>query len=416
VKVIHILPYSSLATDNFKIDIFGDGYHVRTAKEILKVSDKYQMECWRPERFLKHQIKSEKDGIVYRAFPSWRPSLGKLTSIVYKNVVNLYSPLRWGLWREYSLELLKALKEECANNEVILYVYQIHFDMSYIISASLGHKVPIIGHSMGGTPYLYHWTGALSYFPVNLIEHKALSSLDALFLGSEWHYECAKKYYSGIPEIVYPMPQCVDFNLFKPMDKIEAKKSIGINPDKKVIIHIGRFDYAKGFDTILNILPALKEKYDVEFIGIGGTKTDMLYKKAVDNGVKVHEWLPQHELVKYYNASDVYLFPKFYNSQKEYESEKFMGAGVAPVEALACNVPIVGTNMKKFFATEEEREYICEIPDNETDLMACIDKVFTNPKQYSKCREIAYKYYAWKPRVDKMLDVFDRLSNTYYGG
>ena len=416
LRVIIVLPYSSLATSNgLKPNLFGDGYHVRLAKEIMKRSHKYQIECWRSERMLEQETRGEQGGIVYRAFPSWRPSLGRLTPFVYRKVVDLYAPLRWSLWREYSWSLLKALKEECAKGDTIVHLYQLHFDLSYLICLYLGGRVPIIGRHIGGTPYGYNLISYLSNLPLSLLERKALANVDVMLLGTEWHYQSFKKFYKDIPRIVYPMPECVDFDLFKPMDKLETKKLLGIAPDKKVVIHVGRFDKAKGFDTILDILPVLRRNYDVEFIAVGGTKQDMLYKRAVDSGVRVLEWLPQEELVRYYSASDVFLFPKFYDKEREADSEKFMGAGVACVEALGCGLPVVGTNLKGFFATPDELRGIGEIPSSRWRLLHCIMKVLDYPENYTRCREVAVKYYSWTPIVERLLGVFDEVSEKYYG-
>jgi D-inositol-3-phosphate glycosyltransferase len=248
---------------------------------------------------------------------------------------------------------------------------------------------------------------------MSLLERKALANIDAMLLGTEWHCNAFKKFYRDIPKVLYPFPQCVDFDLFKPMDKAEARKSLGIDASKKVLIHVGRFDKAKGFDAILDVLPALGQNYPIEFIAIGGTKKDMLYDRAKEMGAKVFEWMPQEELAKYYSASDVFLFPKFYNNKSEADSERFMGAGVAPVEALGCGLPVVGTNLKGFFATPEEMQRIGEIPEDVGDLVDCVTHVFSEPEYYNRCREVAMKYYSWAPVVDRLLCIFDELKEKY---
>jgi glycosyltransferase involved in cell wall biosynthesis len=181
-----------------------------------------------------------------------------------------------------------------------------------------------------------------------------------------------------------------------------------------VVIHVGRFDYAKGFDTILDVLPALGQHYPIKFIGIGGTKSDLLYDRARDLGVEIHEFMPQADLVRYYSASDVYLFPKFYDKKSEANTEKFMGAGVATAEALGCGLPVIGTNLKGFFATPEELKGIGGIPKDAEDTIQWVSDVFENSSSYSRCREVAMKYYSWQPIVERLLYVFDELMGRYY--
>ncbi len=412
MRIIMVLPYSSLVSNP---SLFGDGYHVRTAKEIWKRSHKHQLECWRTERVLKQEVSGEKDGIIYRAFPSWRPSLGKLTPLVYKGIVNAYAPLRWSVWREYSMSLIKALKKESEKGDVLIHLMHIPFDLSYMICLACGDKVPIVGQHIGGNPYGYNAFSYLTNMPFSFVEQKALSKIDVMLVGTEWHARDFERCFKVIPKVLYPFPQCVDFDLFKPMDKLEARKQLGIDPKKKVIIHIGRFDSAKGFDAILDILPTLGQHYPVEFIAIGGTKHDLLYDRARGLGARVLEWLPQQELVKYYSASDVYLFPKFYDKESEADTEKFMGAGVACAEALGCGLPVIGTNLKGFFATPEELKGIGGIPKDKDDLVGWVEDCFDNPERYNRCREVAMKYYSWQPIVERLLDVYDELKEKYYG-
>jgi glycosyltransferase involved in cell wall biosynthesis len=275
--------------------------------------------------------------------------------------------------------------------------------------------VPVIGECIGGTPYAYNLASYLTKLPVSLIELRALANVDCLMVGTEWHSSSFEKFYKDIPKVVYPMPQCVDFDIFKPMSKVEARKELGIPLDKRIVLHVGRFDSAKGFDTMLDIMPALKAKYDVGFYGIGGLKTDQLYNQAVANGAKVLEFIPQLELIKYYCASDVFLFPKFYDNQSEEDSEKFMGAGVACIEALGCGIPVVGTNMKGFYATPEEFKNVGIVPKNKDDLILCIARVFECPEYYHRCREIAMKYHSWSPVIDRNLSAIEELEAKYYG-
>lgn len=414
MKVIHILPYSSLVTGkDFKVDLFADGYHTRVAQQIWKRTKKYQQECWRPERMLKKAISGEKDGIVYRAFPSFRPTLGSLDKFVYKGAMATFPSVRLGLWREYSLSLLKELKRECQRGQVLIHIYHMHFDLGYLICLSLP-DVPIVGWHIGDTPYWYTPASFLYHLPISLVEPKALSNVDAILLGGRWIYQSFGKFYRSIPRVVFPMAIAVDFEEFKPVDKQEARRLLGIPLNKKVIIHVGRFDSAKGFDLILKVFSELISNYDVELVAIGGLKTDPLYEEAVAAGASVHEWMPRLELIPYYSAADVYLFPKFFSKREDENIEQFMGPGVAPLESLACGTPVVGTNIKHLMDDEDELRGIGMIPKGPEDVARCVREVFEHPDMYSNCREITEKYYSWSPVVQHILDVYAELYDKYY--
>jgi glycosyltransferase involved in cell wall biosynthesis len=411
MKVIHILPYSSLVTSrDFKVDLFADGYHARAAQQIWKRTQKYQLECWRPERKLKAAITGEKGGIIYRAFPSFRPTLGGLDQVVYKNVMATFPSARWGLWREYSIPMLKELKKQCQQEEVLVHFCHL-CDLSYL-SCLYIPDVPIVAWRGGGAPYTYSVHSFVYHLPLSLIERKALGRIDKILLGSRWDYDVF--YHRFRPDTIEYVPLGVDFELFRPLGKQEARETLDISMNKKVILHVGRFDLAKGFDLVLKVYRKLRGDYDVELIAIGGLRTDMLYEEAMKSGARVHEWMSQSELIPYYSAADVYLFPKFYSSKRDENLEEFMGIGTSPLESLACGTPVIGTCLRHFLGTEQELGELGKIPTDPENVAECVSEVFEHPELYQGCREIARKYYSWDAVVDQLVHIYDRLLYKYY--
>jgi len=412
VKVIHILPYSSLVTSrDFKVDLFADGFHVRIAQQIWKRTQKYQLECWRPERKLKEAITGEKDGIVYRAFPSFRPTLGYLDKFVYKGVMATYPYVRFALLREYSLSMLRELKRQCQEDNVLVQIYS-HNDLALLICLYL-RNVPIVGVHIGAAPWSYSLATFIYHLPLSLLERKALKNVDILLASSKWIRNNLSKFHPHI--ILCAPPLAIDFNEFKPIAKEEARKALKIPLDKRVLLHVGRFDSAKGVDAILKVYRELKSKYDLELLLVGGLKTDPLYHEAVKAGAIVREWIPRHELIPYYGAADVYLFPRFYSAREQEGLEEFMGTGVAPLESLACGTPVVGTNLRHFLGSEDELKKVGKIPSSRAEVARCIAEVLEHPERYKNCREVARKYYSWDPVVQRIVDVYDELFDKYYG-
>ena len=370
------------------------------------------MECWRPERKLKEAISGEKDGIIYRAFPSFRPTLGFLDRSVYKGVTKFIPQARWGLWREYSASLLKELKKECQDGEVLIHLLQVPFDLSYLICLHLS-DVPIVGAHIGGAPYTLSFSSFVYNLPLSFLERKALNNIDILLASST---QISESFSTLHLRGVICMPTlAIDFSDFKPLTKEETRRALGIPPKKRVLLHIGRFDSAKGLDVILKAYRELKGRYDLELILLGGLKSDPLYGEAVKSGARVHEWLPQHELISYYNAADVYLFTRFYHSRAQERLEEFMGIGAASLESLACGTPVVGTNLKHFLGDEDDLKGMGKIPATPDDVVKCIVDVLEYPELYQNCREIVRKYYSWETVADQLVDIYDQLFEKYYG-
>lgn len=390
MKIIQIL-HHSLSPFNMGVDVrfYEEDWHVKVAKEIIKRTNKYELECWRPETTFKKIYTREKDGIIYKIFPS------------------LYLDFP----REYSLSMFRALKKQCKGEEVLIHIQGIHNDLAYLICL-LFKDVPIVGSHLGGSPYTYSHRGFIYHLPMSIMERTALRSMDNIFVGSKYVAKVLYKLNSGV--ILYPAVG-VDFEKCKPLKKEEARKMLNLPPHKKLMLHVGRFNSAKGLDIILDAYQKLKKKYDVELLVIGGQKTEPLYRKVVESGVFVIERVPHDELVAYYSAADVYLFPWFGKNRRAEKQSMFGGIGVATMESLACGTPVVGTtNLKSFLGDNGELEQVGKIPKDPSDVIQCISEILEDSTHYRTCREIAMKYYDWETIIKHHIDAYDELFKKYY--
>lgn len=115
---------------------------------------------------------------------------------------------------------------------------------------------------------------------------------------------------------VFVIPHEVDLEVFKPIEKGEARKALGLHPDKKYIlfaanpeIPVKRFPLARAAANVL-------EQQD------GFTELLVVYKE------------PQWRLALYMSACDVLVFPSFQE-----------GSPNIIKQGMACNLPIVATDV-----------------------------------------------------------------------
>jgi glycosyltransferase involved in cell wall biosynthesis len=411
MKVILILPFSSLVTGrDFKVDMFADGFHTRIAQQIWKRTKKYQLECWRTERKLKRAITGERDGIVYRAFPSFRPTLGSLDMHIWKAALATLPYSRRIVSDEYSLPMLKELKKQCQDEEVLIQINASFAPMTYLISLCC-QNVPIVFAHTAGPPQTYSALTFISRMPFSFMERKAISYTDKILVQSKWIYDRLSKLF---PNVTLCCPWGVDFEKFKPLGKQEARNALGIPPAKKVLLYVGHLDSIKGVDLILKVYKELKTEYDVELLLVGAQKADPLYHEAIEAGAIVREWVSQSELIPYYSAADVFLLPKFYSRREVASLEEFMSIAVAQIESMACGTPAVGTNLNHFLGSENELKEVGKIPSNPGDVAQCVAEILEHPNLYQNCREIAQRYYGWDGIVKCLVDIYDELFQKYY--
>lgn len=154
----------------------------------------------------------------------------------------------------------------------------------------------------------------------------------------------------GVPtDKVCTIPPGVDLALFRPLDRAESRAQIGLAPDERVVLFVGRIDPIKGIDTLIEAAQLLLSRETPQrpptFVIVGGDLDDdgapigplALVADAIrERGIAANFRLvgsqPQDELPVFYAAADVVAVPSRYES-----------FGLVAVEALACGVPVVAS-------------------------------------------------------------------------
>lgn len=138
--------------------------------------------------------------------------------------------------------------------------------------------------------------------------------------------------------LIYPG---VDTRRFRPGLEIgDLRRDIGAE-GAKLVLSVGRLTRRKGFDQVIQALPALLEcGVDVHYALIGiGEDEDYLRRLAAEQGVSERVHLLGHvspeDLPRWYNAADVFAMP---NREIGGDTEGF---GMVFIEAAACGTPAI---------------------------------------------------------------------------
>jgi len=124
------------------------------------------------------------------------------------------------------------------------------------------------------------------------------------------------------------------------VDPAEVKKRYGIDPSSPVIHFVGRMEYQKGPDLLVEAIPKVLEAHPQArfiFSGSGGMK-GYLEQRARELGIshatRFLGFVPYREFLEILNACDIVCLPS--------RNEPF---GIALLEAWAAGKPVVATDV-----------------------------------------------------------------------
>lgn len=347
-------------------------------------------------------------------FENWRMDPGiqaPLEKIVKGVKCRLFPAKKIKKIGAFSIKFFKELKKESHENEIIIHVTDTHSFALLIISFIL-RNVPVIATHLGGShPYFkFKSQNKLYSYLKYLMERKLLKNVDVFFVSVLAEKEYFEKIVNKDKIEYYPVQGIENYFINeKPVNKVEARKKLGLPLEKKIILTLSRLDKTKGSDEILKVFKLLQKEYDVMWIAVGTSQRDEFYKQAEYAGVKLLPYVSRENGLKYYfYSADVYLYPMY----KHKETHLFGGTGITTLEALASNLPYVGNGIEHLPDNAGNNAGI--IPYNTEETYQGVKKVFNNPQNYGNTRAVVMKYYRWERIVYRYLSSYKKLFAKYY--
>ena len=163
------------------------------------------------------------------------------------------------------------------------------------------------------------------------------------------------------PEKCFVAPNAINNNLFRVIDKAKCREKLGFPQDVFIVAFVGWFDQRKGSRRVSDALKAIKGRnvYSI-FLGKGTEEPDcpnILFKGAVE-----HNSIPE-----YLNAADVFVLPTLHE-----------GCCNAIIEALACGLPVVSSDLSFNDDVLTEENSIRIDPMNIQQISNAIEKLYDN--------------------------------------
>ena len=173
-------------------------------------------------------------------------------------------------------------------------------------------------------------------------EAKIVASADRLVAPTFYERSQLVRLYGAIPSKIEVIPCGVDLERFRPVDKLAARRRLGIT-DRRVVLFVGRMDPLKGLDILLQAVAKLEDRDGLRVLVVGGSLNgdhalsryqDQARALGIAGQVTFLGSLVQERLPSYYNAADVCVVPSYYES-----------FSLVAVEALACGTPVIASRV-----------------------------------------------------------------------
>ncbi len=164
---------------------------------------------------------------------------------------------------------------------------------------------------------------------------------------------------------------------------------------RKQIISIGRLHPVKGYDLLLEAMISLKD-YDLIIIGDGKMKRSYLeyiQNNDLEDRVTFVGSIQPERLRKFLSEADIYCLP----SRSE-------GLPATPLEAMACGLPVVVTNVGGMpeFIEEGFNGFMCEA-ENVESLSETIQKAGKTKWNHQAISNWVNNNFSWENWVDQLI-------------
>lgn len=362
------------------------GFGAMFGKLYYNYLDKYEIEVWRTDRYCEQKYYQKiVNGITYRVYKA-------------RNVYKI---------GHYSLKFLSDLKKEYKENDPLMLIVHTHNWQTYLISYFIKNARMITTHHGDWSPfYVYKNSSGLIKLRALLgiiAEKIVMKNIKHFLIGDFRQIDYIRKAVKNFKYSIYSTG--INISLFKPIGKEEARGLIGLDKNKKYILYVGKLYKYKQVKELLEIWNEIRnQRPEVELLLVGnesrGSWGEEYYDLAVEYGAKVIGRVLNTELYKYYSAADVYVLLGL-------RDDNFGGTGIAPIESLACNTPVVTSSMRNYLG--DNANEICESPDSLEGYKQAILKVIDNPGLYKNMRESVEKYYSHEALVKRADKIFTEV-------
>jgi glycosyltransferase involved in cell wall biosynthesis len=217
---------------------------------------------------------------------------------------------------------------------------------------------------------------------------------------SNWLKKCAESSSLLKNKMVFRIPNSIDLNEFKSLDKKTARANLDLSDKKKYLLFgamSATTDSNKGFDLLLKSLDYLQPRTDTELL-VFGNKSNM----EINTKIPVRYFgliKEQEQLNQLYSAADVTIVPS--------RSESF---SLVSLESISCNTPVVAFNIGGIpDIIEHKKNGYLASPFDAEDLATGVNFCLSNSELGLHARDKAQREYSLEVQAKRYEELYQSL-------
>lgn len=189
------------------------------------------------------------------------------------------------------------------------------------------------------------------------------------------------------------IPNGIDLDRFRPRDRAEARRRLGLAPDVRVVGFVGRLHPQKGLDDLLDACRRLPADVRLLIAGEGPLRASL--QRRADDRVRFLGFV--EDVPGFMAALDVLAMPS-----------RWEGFGLGLVEALACGVPVVASAVDSL--PEVAGDAALLVPPGRPDLLAgALERVLEDPGDLRRRGPLRAAAYDRRRMVEAYRELYGTL-------
>jgi D-inositol-3-phosphate glycosyltransferase len=249
-------------------------------------------------------------------------------------------------------------------------------------------------------------------------EDQVVAAADRLIANTAQEAEQLVRLYGAEPGRVSVAHPGIDLEIFTPGDKRAARARLGLPPDQRLLLFVGRLQPLKAPDILLQAVAELlaldPERYqDVTVAVVGGPSgsglaqphqlTRLSRRLGIADRTRFVKPVAQVDLAHWYRAADIAVVPSY--------NESF---GLVAVEAQACGTPVVAAEVGGLTTAVRHGESGLLIPGhNPADYAAACAQLLDHPEKLMEWGARARRHaldFGWAVTAQRLLDAYSEVS------